>query len=181
MPQAFRSNFRHSWTASARWLCAACNENGRCCKSAPEVWRLWCYLTKRYAVWGFHNWRLRQFALHHDIFNNEFHCMLVTFIYHLSKEYMGVKWQWLILLIHEAISPRPLCHCSTCRPYGHQPTLVKWCEGSIWWRHQMKTSKLRVIGPFCGEFLGHRWIPLTKASDALLGCLLWSASEQRFE
>ena len=30
-----------------------------------------------------------------------------------------------------------------------------------WWRHQMKTF----TGPLCGEFTGHRWIPLTKASD----------------
>ena len=25
-----------------------------------------------------------------------------------------------------------------------------------------------VTGPLCGEFTGHRWIPLTKASDAEL-------------
>ena len=30
----------------------------------------------------------------------------------------------------------------------------------------------RVTGPLCGEFTGHRWIPLTKASDAEL----WSTS-----
>ena len=35
----------------------------------------------------------------------------------------------------------------------------------------------RVTGPLCGEFTVHRWIPLTKASDAELWCLLWSASE----
>ena len=34
----------------------------------------------------------------------------------------------------------------------------------------------RVTGPLCGEFTGHRWIPLTKASDAELWCFLWSAS-----
>ena len=33
----------------------------------------------------------------------------------------------------------------------------------------------RVTGPLCGEFTGDRWIPLTKASDADLWCLLWSA------
>ena len=32
----------------------------------------------------------------------------------------------------------------------------------------------RVTGPLCGEFTGHRWIPLTKASDAELWCFLWS-------
>ena len=34
-----------------------------------------------------------------------------------------------------------------------------------------------ITGPLCGEFTGHRWIPLTKASDAELWCFLWSASE----
>ena len=34
---------------------------------------------------------------------------------------------------------------------------------------------VRVIGPLCGEFTGHRWIPRTKASDAELWCFLWSA------
>ena len=36
----------------------------------------------------------------------------------------------------------------------------------------------RVTGPLCGEFTGHQWIPLTKASDAGLWCFLWSAPEQ---
>ena len=35
----------------------------------------------------------------------------------------------------------------------------------------------RVTGLFCGEFTGHRWIPLTKASDAGLWCFLWSAHQ----
>ena len=33
----------------------------------------------------------------------------------------------------------------------------------------------RVTGPLCGEFTGHRWIPLTKASDEERWCFLWSA------
>ena len=33
----------------------------------------------------------------------------------------------------------------------------------------------------CGEFTSHRWIPLTKASDAELWCFLWSAPEQTAE
>ena len=32
----------------------------------------------------------------------------------------------------------------------------------------------RVTGPLCGEFTGHLWVPLTKASDAELWCFLWS-------
>ena len=31
----------------------------------------------------------------------------------------------------------------------------------------------RVTGHLCGEFTGHRWIPLTKASDAELWCFRW--------
>ena len=34
----------------------------------------------------------------------------------------------------------------------------------------------RVTGPLRGEFTGHRWIPLTKASDAELWIFLWSSN-----
>ena len=33
--------------------------------------------------------------------------------------------------------------------------------------------------PLWGESTGHRWIPLTKASDAKLRCFLWFAPEQK--
>ena len=39
----------------------------------------------------------------------------------------------------------------------------------------------RVTGPLWGESTGHRSIPLTKASDTELWCLLWSAPEQTVE
>ena len=39
----------------------------------------------------------------------------------------------------------------------------------------------RVTGHLCGEFIGPRWIPRTKASDAELWCFLWSASEWTIE
>ena len=38
---------------------------------------------------------------------------------------------------------------------------------------------LCVTGPLCGEFTCHRWIPLTKASDAELWCFIYSAPKQR--
>ena len=48
-----------------------------------------------------------------------------------------------------------------------------------YWYENIMTSLIgnifRVTGPVCGEFIGHRWIPLTKASDAGLWCFLWSA------
>ena len=71
---------------------------------------------------------------------------------------------------------------------------------SIWWRHHVtltdwdispfppfdliyftlhydviKWKHFRVTGPLYGEFTGHLWIPLTKASDAKLWFFLWSA------
>ena len=38
-----------------------------------------------------------------------------------------------------------------------------------------------VTGPLCGEFTGHRWIPLMKASEAECWCFLWSAPEKTVE
>ena len=50
---------------------------------------------------------------------------------------------------------------------------------------EMMTSSngdiFRVTGPFSGESTGHRWIPLTNASDAEFWCLLWCAPEQTAE
>ena len=42
-------------------------------------------------------------------------------------------------------------------------------------------NNFRITGPLCEEFTGHRWIPLTKASEAGLRCFLWSAPEQTIE
>ena len=38
-----------------------------------------------------------------------------------------------------------------------------------------------ITGPLCGEFTGHRWIPLTKTSDAELWCFPSSAPEESVE
>ena len=37
----------------------------------------------------------------------------------------------------------------------------------------------RVTGPLWGEFTGHRWIPLTKASDAELWLLLFAPEQNK--
>ena len=51
--------------------------------------------------------------------------------------------------------------------------------------HGMMTSSneniSRVTSPLCGESTNHRWIPLTKASEAELWCYLWSAPDQMVE
>ena len=57
-----------------------------------------------------------------------------------------------------------------------------WIPGCFWYSARYVVMMVswngnifRVTGPLCGEFTGHRWIPLTKASDAELCCFLWSA------
>ena len=49
-------------------------------------------------------------------------------------------------------------------PLSHDD-VIKWKHFPRYW-------------PFVREFTGHRWIPLTKASDAGLWCFLWSAPKQ---
>ena len=51
---------------------------------------------------------------------------------------------------------------------------------SGWWRHQMEIFP-RYTGPFWVEPTGHRWIPLTNASDAVLWWFFLSAPGQRFK
>ena len=49
----------------------------------------------------------------------------------------------------------------------HQYFLSRKCRGTM----TLSTGIIfRVTDPFCGEFTGHRWIPLTKANDAELWC-----------
>ena len=45
--------------------------------------------------------------------------------------------------------------------------MMTWSNGSIF----------RVTGPLCGEFTGHRWVPLTESCDADLLCFLWAMPE----
>ena len=53
-----------------------------------------------------------------------------------------------------------------CRQRGPQ-NMITSTNGNIF----------HITGPLWGESTGHRWIPLTKASDAEIRCFLWSASE----
>ena len=64
---------------------------------------------------------------------------------------------------------RPLCQ----GPYGsgERSLMMTSSNGNIF----------RVTGSLSGEFTGHRWIPLTKASDAELCCFLWSTPKQTAE
>ena len=62
---------------------------------------------------------------------------------------------------------------------------LRWCAANVLApigmnlkRHMMTSSNrniFRLTGPLCGEFTGHRWICLTRGSDAELWCFLWFA------
>ena len=59
-------------------------------------------------------------------------------------------------------------------------TFSTWCSCYRFSCVMMTSSNgsiFRVTGHLCGEFTGHRWIPLTKASGVGLWCFLWSAPE----
>ena len=59
------------------------------------------------------------------------------------------------------------------------------CGGKTCTCYYMLTSLngtiFRVTSLWCGQFAAHRWIPLTKASDAELWLFLWSAPEPTIE
>ena len=55
---------------------------------------------------------------------------------------------------------------------------IPFSDGTFSMMTSSNGNVFRVTGPLlCGEFTGHRWVPLTKASDAELWCFLWSAPE----
>ena len=51
----------------------------------------------------------------------------------------------------------------------------RWWLISSWWHHQIEIFFALLAVGACGEFTVHRWIPLTKVSDAELWCFLASA------
>ena len=84
---------------------------------------------------------------------------------------------------------RNISHCSKKNDFNDQSWEMIWFKiglrfprmnstrlclsiGKIVCAHHMMTSSngsiFCITGPLCGEFTGHRWIPLTKASDAEL-------------
>ena len=54
------------------------------------------------------------------------------------------------------------------------------CLECTWWRHRMEKFSA-LLAPWCGEFTGHQWIPLTKASDSELWYFLLSVPVQTAE
>ena len=71
-------------------------------------------------------------------------------------------------------------HCRGCQYCNRSSDNHTFCGCHVASQLQVYTMTssngniFRVTGHLCGEFTCHRWIPLTKASDAELWCFLWS-------
>ena len=67
--------------------------------------------------------------------------------------------------------------CTHYWPSGWGATMASCFTTSMWCGSMMMTSSigniLHVTGPLCREFIGHQWIPLTKASDVELWCFFY--------
>ena len=105
---------------------------------------------------------------------------------HLIKDWNGVflitkcvLWRWFVMKCLEVIYERSYFTCA------HIASDIFYISSLIYKQHHMMTSwngnSFRVTESLWVEFTGHRWIPLTKASDAELWCFLGSAPEQAAE
>ena len=90
--------------------------------------------------------------------------MMFLMLYHL------MFYHYIILL--------PSCRAFGCESFhpNHSNLTVSTFQDDV-----IKWNIFRVTGPLCGEFAGHRWIPLTKASDTELWYFLGYATEQTAE
>ena len=61
------------------------------------------------------------------------------------------------------------------------PLYITACQHSLNMMTSSNGNIFHVTGPLYGEFTGHRWIPLTKASDTELCYFHWSAPEPTVE
>ena len=81
---------------------------------------------------------------------------------------------------------QPALYVSGKRPMYVTLSVTTYCDWLIWHMPSSMTKSsngniFRVTGPLRREFIGHRYIPLTKASDAELWSFLWSTPEQTVE
>ena len=105
-----------------------------------------------------------------------FHLMTSSciIVYHV----LNLTLQWLPLHVHSSHQARATymmvsmqainsCHYRASSNTSRRDDMMTSSNGNIF----------RVTGHLCGEFTGPRWILHTKASDAELWFLLWSAPE----
>ena len=142
-------------------------------------------------------------ALRHSVRHMKIHWLWPEYFFsYLSKPYCscGDGWEQFLCFIFKPLKMTPIhiyihmymyTHLCGCECVGMgvraQVCVSVWVPSSniyIWnktiFRFMMTSSNgniFRVTGHLCGEFIGHRWIRRTKASDAELWCFLWSVPE----
>ena len=119
------------------------------------------------------SWR-RQGTGHYP---NEWWPSSLTYVCVYMPQRVNSSWTW--------ITTRKLFHWKSLRIFvliaftlfNNAYFLFKHITKHMTWFDMMTSSNegiFRAAGPLRGEFTGHRWIPLTGASDAELSCFLWS-------
>ena len=88
-----------------------------------------------------------------------------------------MQWTWLCFV--SIILVNPTWSSESYTKWGHCRGTSDLASCGVWHPQTMMTSSngniFHVNGHLCGEFTGHRLIPLTKASDTELWCFLWYA------
>ena len=91
-----------------------------------------------------------------------------------STPWMGIRYWFIHLIFNPGLSictsNQNLSWCGSL-PTVDEPTLVPILSN----RNSHDGNNFRVTGPLCWEFTGHRWMPITKVSDAELWCFFVSA------
>ena len=90
-------------------------------------------------------------------------------IYHKSQAGIGT----VLIICYVAIWNQWVWLCKDSLPVQWENT--SWTDAHLFMMTSSNGIIFRVTGPLCGEFTGHWWIPLTKASVAELWYFLWSA------
>ena len=128
------------------------------------------------------------------MFFNRSRCSAKIFLYVWNKQINNSQIQWHGPIMHAwKYSIMLVLECSCCTPLAVSSLSLcdsKWKQRSSLWKNDkpkchddvinMK-SLSALLALLWGESTGHRWIPLTTASDAELWCFLWSAPENGVE
>ena len=104
----------------------------------------------------------------------------------LTRDYYGQTRSRLKTIVKKmlalygwVLNPRPSRDETMLLTHRPNRLIHQTCNKNYDMMTSSNRSIFHVTGPLWGDSTGHRWIPLTKTSDAELWSFLWSASVQR--
>ena len=172
------------------WLFELMNWNKNTIFRSPKLFtekhaRWWLWGIHCWSTWWKHFWFFAGRGAYNGpclsyVTHSYLNCLdmfILVYIRHMKKNHYDMKkiifhsWKYVTTIISDKT-----CYVTSILKKGvfHSNALTTH-NGVI------KRKHFRVTGHLCGEFTGHRPIPLTKASDAELWCFLWSAPRQTIE